>query len=204
MEDSRQQPKHGMGSALRIRRKELGLTLLQVAGRAGLSVGFISQLERGLTAPSLASLTAIARVLDAPVSAFLEQPDRPEGLTRPSSRLPSASGATLHERLSSSFPGSELHALLVHYPEGTSGQATRHDGEELIVVLRGTLSVALDERVDTLAEGDSLHFNARRLHRIWNDHTETASFLWCSTMDVFGDTPEGPDNRRNPRGTAAR
>ena len=201
MEDSRQMPRMEMGRALRLRRKELGLSLLQVAEGAGLSVGFISQLERGLTAPSLSSLTAIARVLDAPVGAFLDQPERPEGLSRPANRLASNDGGTLHERLTTNFPGSELHAMVVHYPAGMAGVTARHDGEELIVMLHGTLSLALDDHEELLAEGDSVHYSARRLHRIWNGGTQTATFLWCSTMDVFGDTPLDPGNRRNAVGT---
>jgi len=59
---------------LRSRRKELNLTMQQVAERAGLSVGFISQIERGITTPSLSSLVAVSRVLGLHVSNFLAQP----------------------------------------------------------------------------------------------------------------------------------
>ncbi len=65
-----------LGKRLRARRRELSLTLKEVADGAGLSVGFISQVERGLTVPSLSSLASIAGVLDSHVTTFLAQPRR--------------------------------------------------------------------------------------------------------------------------------
>jgi len=69
-----------LGQRLRARRRELSLTLKEVADAAGLSVGFISQVERGLTVPSLSSLASIAGVLGSHVTTFLAQP---EGKTHP-------------------------------------------------------------------------------------------------------------------------
>ena len=53
-----------LGTRLRDRRQSLGLTLKEVADQAGLSVGFISQIERGITIPSLTSLINVCRVLE--------------------------------------------------------------------------------------------------------------------------------------------
>ena len=66
-----------LGCRLRDRRKALGLTLAQVADAAGLTAGFISQIERDLATPSLTSLTNVARVLDLDPAAFLMQPPDP-------------------------------------------------------------------------------------------------------------------------------
>jgi len=75
-----------LGEALRTRRKELGLTMQIVADSAGLSVGFISQVERGITAPSLASLVSLAEVLKTDISSFLQQPPKAGQTTHKSSR----------------------------------------------------------------------------------------------------------------------
>jgi transcriptional regulator with XRE-family HTH domain len=53
-----------LGSAIRARRHQRGMTLVEVAASAGLSHPFLSQLERGLARPSMRSLTAIAATLD--------------------------------------------------------------------------------------------------------------------------------------------
>lgn len=82
------------------------MTMQQVADRIGLSVGFISQLERDLTGPSLTTLASLARVLEQPVSAFLSQPDIPQNLTRRDGRVPYSTGhrTMSYERLSTTFP----------------------------------------------------------------------------------------------------
>ena len=59
-------PAASLGEALRARRKGLGLTMQAVADGAGLSVGFISRVERNLTAPSLGSFASIAEVWARP------------------------------------------------------------------------------------------------------------------------------------------
>ena len=79
-------PAQELGQTLRSRRKELNLTMQVVADEAGLSVGFISQVERGLTSPSLASLVGLAEVLEMPIGEFLKQPAIDGNTTRGSGR----------------------------------------------------------------------------------------------------------------------
>ena len=71
-----------LGEKLRLRRKELKLSMKEVAISCGLSIGFISQVERGITSPSLTSLTSIANFLKSDVSNFLSQPKSKSSITR--------------------------------------------------------------------------------------------------------------------------
>ena len=66
-----------LGRALRQRRKAIGKTMKEVAQEAGLSEGFISQIERGLSTPSLISLYNVANTLGISVEAFLPQGPQP-------------------------------------------------------------------------------------------------------------------------------
>ena len=89
-----------LGTKIRERRRELGLTMQFVADQAGLSIGFISQVETGHSSPSLSSLAAISKVLQMPVAHFLEQP--PEGdqpVTRRATRQSFQTGAELRKTL---------------------------------------------------------------------------------------------------------
>ena len=61
-----------LGSKLRGVRRSKGKTIQQVALSAGLSVGFVSQVERGIAVPSIASLKKLALALEQPVGNFLE------------------------------------------------------------------------------------------------------------------------------------
>ena len=67
-----------LGSKLRQRRKEQGLTLETVAKQAGVTTGFISQVERNITSPSLASLMALADALGSHIADFFDPPPKPE------------------------------------------------------------------------------------------------------------------------------
>lgn len=178
-----------IGERLRDRRKELGLTLKEVADNAGLSVGFISQVERGLTAPSLSSLAGISKVLGFHMSHFLTVPSGDKELTRRNSRPIYAveSGAMSYERLSAVFPGSTLNSVLIHEPPGHRSEPIRHEGEELFFVLNGSLTVEVDGKRTILHSGDSIHFASTRRHSTWNHTTEPVTLLHVCTMDVFGD-----------------
>ena len=180
-----------LGRALRDRRKQLSLTMQQVADGAGLSVGFISQVERGIAAPSLASLVAISEVLGMQVGAFLQQPDGTRRTTRQTNRTAySVPGARAsYERVSSKFDGSLLHSVIVNEPPGHRTEPISHRGEELFFVLKGEITVEIEGEREILRAGDSIHFDSRRTHATWNHGTDVVSLLWCGTMDVFGDAP---------------
>lgn len=197
-------PLSPIGESLRNRRKELDLSMQVVADRAGLSVGFISQVERGLSAPSLASLNTIASVLGLPISSFLDQPAPSRGQTQRQSRqaYKVGDGALSYERLSTKFNHSQLHSVIVHEPPGHRYEPISHPGEELFFILSGTVTVEVDDEVHVLAEGDSIHFDSYRTHSSWNNGPETASFLWCGTMDMFGDKPgtQNPFHNGNSNG----
>lgn len=179
-----------LGSLLRARRKELGLTMQAIADAAGLSTGFISQIERGLTVPSLASLAGISKILETPMSAFLSQPDAGD-MSRQASRVSySVPGADVsYERISTVFPGSQLHSVIAHEPPGHRSEPISHKGEEMFFILAGEITVEIEGERTVMSAGDTIHFDSSRVHSTWNHGTETASILWCGTMDVFGEAP---------------
>jgi len=185
------EPSVDLGQAFRRRRTELGLTMQAVADSAGLSVGFISQVERGLAVPSLSSLVAIAEALDRPVSEFLDRP-LSSATTRNRKRQPfSVPGARRsYERLSTTFPGSRLHSVIAHEPPGMRVEPISHRGEEFFFVLEGEITVELEGRQVVLRTGDTIHFDSRRVHSTWNHSDRSAVLLWCGTMNVFEDAPK--------------
>ena len=180
-----------LGGSLRARRKFLGLTMQFVADQAGLSVGFISQVERGLTSPSLGSLASLAEVLKTEITSFLQQPPSMGQTTHKTSRTPySVLGADVsYERLSTSFKGSKLHSVIVHEPPGHRTEPISHRGEEMFYLIEGEITVEIEGEIEILSKGDSIHFDSRRVHSTWNHTSHSASLLWCGTMDVFGDAP---------------
>jgi len=177
-----------LGTRLRDRRQSLGLTLKEVADAAGLSVGFISQIERGITTPSLVSLISVCRVLKAEVGEFLAQP-RGDEVTRHRNRPTYALGGNgiTYERLSASFPGNVLRSVIIHEPPGFRSEPMSHEGEEMFFILEGALTIEIDGDRTILETGDSMHFPSLRTHATWNHTTQTTTLLHTCTMDVFGD-----------------
>ena len=181
------------GERLRARRKALGLTLQQVADAAGFSVGFISQIERGITAPSLTSLVSVCRVLKVDVGHFLTPQKSDTPVTRKSERALFAldgksDGRILYERASASFAGNVLRSTIMHFPPGhRSSEAMVHEGEEIFYVVSGALTIEIDGESMMLQAGDTAHFPSTRVHVTWNHTTEPTVVFHTCTIDVFGD-----------------
>lgn len=186
-----------LGGLLRKRRKELGLTLEAVALKSGVTTGFVSQVERNITSPSLASLTAMTEALDAHISDFFAPPPKPGETSRAEMRemYSSPGGGFEFERLSTSFPGSTLNGLMVHHPPGFEIPEMVHEGEEFYYVLKGALTLIVDGKRTVLGVGDSFHFDSRRRHSAVNETEDTVTVLVVSTMEIFGeDREERPQN----------
>ncbi len=179
-----------MGEQMRKRRKALKLTMQTVAERAGLTAGFISQVERGLATPSLSSLNGIARVLDLDPFSFMALPADPGVASRQGARpLYGVDPAQLaYERLSSSFPGNVLRAVIIHEAPGHRNAPISHEGEELFFILSGALTVVRVGARRVLGPGDSLHVPWRRVLSCWYLTAEVATMLHVCTMDVFDDS----------------
>ena len=182
-------PENTLGERLRLRRKELKLSMKEVAVSSGLSIGFISQVERGLTSPSLTSLTAIANFLRSDVTNFLSQPKSKSSITRNEERdvYTINKNGLQYERLSDSFPGHTLNSVIIHEMPGHKTESISHEGEEFFFILEGAITIYIDGVVNILEAGDSLHFDSSRSHSAWNHTNKVTSVLHVCTMNVFGD-----------------
>ncbi|MCO1656191.1 helix-turn-helix domain-containing protein [Pseudonocardia humida] len=157
-----------LGAVIRRRRKAMGLTLVQLAGRAELSHPFLSQLERGLVRPSMSSLHRIAQALGTSQPALMSQTLDP-GDTRVG-LVPAGEGMPVDN------PGGSARSLVAGtrglYPmlfEGAPqefGPAYAHDGDEFIHVLSGTIEVEIvGEGLHTVRTGDTLYYPGTLAHR---------------------------------------
>lgn len=166
-----------LGAQLRRRRKELGLIMQDVADAAGLSVGFISQVERDIALPSLASLAAIARVLQVTPASLLPHPpveaDRPAAVLAPSlADMPAGT-------LTRPFPGSRLSAELRIDTPGSPRRSRRLEAESLMLVLIGALSVEIDGTLRVLNPGQWLHLPPGCHLVDWNHTGTPTTVLHC-------------------------
>ncbi|WP_319520636.1 XRE family transcriptional regulator [uncultured Martelella sp.] len=191
-----------LGEKLRQRRKAMKLTLQQVADEAGFTAGFISQIERGITVPSLTSLVSVCRVLDADIGSFLSQPKNATPITRHSDRrIYGLSGddknAVRYERLSASFPGNVLRSTIIHEPPGYRSEPMAHEGEEIFYIISGALTIEIEGTHTILEAGDTAHFPSTMTHTTWNHTTGNTVIFHTCTMDVFGDGDDPDASDRN-------
>lgn len=180
----------GLGARLRARRKAIGKTMQQVADEASLTIGFISQIERGISTPSLSSLYNVAKALDASVDMFLSQPERGHSLvTRAGQRsmLEASNTARFYEFLPRGFADAKLNACLSHVPPGHESEMMSHEGEEFIYLVCGTMHYEIGGEHHELGAGDTLHFDSRKPHRGTNIGAEIAIELWVGTMRLFSE-----------------
>lgn len=180
-----------LGARLRARRKAIGKTMQQVADDANLSVGFISQIERGLSSPSLASLYTVARALDASVDMFVsEPPERRHSVVTRSGQRPIfevGKKARFYEFLERGFPDAKLNACLSHVPPGYRSEIMSHEGEEFVYLVSGAMLYEVDGAEYHLGPGDTLHFDSHRPHRGTNTGEEMAIELWVGTIRLFSE-----------------
>jgi transcriptional regulator with XRE-family HTH domain len=186
------QPK--VGALIRARRRRLHMTLQALCDAAGISVGYLSQVERDHATPSLGTLAQIARSLDVGVDYFIATPSMEDGLTRSAERDRfSVDGSSIiYERLAADFTGNVLSSFILNVPPGYRSETVSHEGEEILYVLEGAITQRLDGQEMVLKAGDSLHFRGNSPHSWSNDTSEIARLLWTGTLPMFRSRAERP------------
>ncbi len=155
--------------ALRLRKK-LGLT--ELGRHTGLSPAMLSKIERGLLFPTLPTLLRIALVFGVGLDHFFSKEAGPRvAVIRKRDRLkmPDRPGADppayLFESLDFPITGRKIEAFYAEFPrDGVPSEVHRHEGAELIYVLRGRLTVRVNDEETVLFPGDAMYFDSGAPH----------------------------------------
>ena len=176
-----------LGKKIRKRRRAIDMTLQQVSEKVGLSVGFLSQIERGMSTPSLSSLCNIAEALGTNIDTFVPAPRQTGAVSRQGERETFNLGdiGRSYELLGREFPGAQLHPSLVRRPAGHMSEIMRNEGEDFVYVLEGTMLLEVDGERHILNKGDSMHFQSHLPHRSATLGNETTLELWVRTLPFF-------------------
>jgi transcriptional regulator with XRE-family HTH domain len=185
-----------VGRRIRALRRTSELSLETVAARTSLSIGFLSQIERGLSSPSLRVLATLADVLGVGIAALFGTKQSEDGaaggvVTRELQRAELKLWRTGISKQLLSPAGAEnrLNLFLVHMePGGSTGdELYTHDGEEAGLVLEGEMTLTVDAETWSLKTGDSFRFASRRPHRFSNPADDTkAVVLWVNCVTGAG------------------
>ena len=160
------------GSMIRRLRKSQNLTLAELAEQVGLSLSFLSQVERGLINPSINSLRRIALALGTPLSHFFEEPESTDGpvVRREQRRILINRDSRLVYQLLSSNHDHRIEFLMSRLEIGaTSAESPMaHKGEEAALVLQGECLIEIGKDRYDLKEGDSIYITESKPHRFTN------------------------------------
>ncbi len=160
------------GSIIRRIRKSQDLTLANLAQKTGLSLSFLSQVERGITNPSINSLRRIAIALETPLSHFFDESESRDGpvVRRNERRVLVNRDSRLIYQLLSSDHDHRIEFLLSRLEVGATSAEfpMAHKGDEAGLVLQGECRIELGENKYDLKEGDSIYITENTPHRFSN------------------------------------
>lgn len=182
-------PKDGTSSAIGARLRQLRtqrrLPLARVAKAVGISVGFLSAIERSHMSASLTTLRKLAQFYQSNILEFFNPGESHSPLVKPKARkvLNVAPGIWM-ELLAVGHPVMEAHMFRVAPGAGVEESYT-HAGEEFLYVLRGEFAITLEEEEYRLKSGDSFYFESTTPHRWSNPGKSEAHVLWINTPPTF-------------------
>lgn len=170
-----------VGAKLREQRHRLDLTLQQVADRAGITKGFLSEVERDRASPSVATLLRLRDALSLSVSTLFRS-SLPRVVRRAERQSIPYGGIGMSCSLLSARNAHRMIAVHGDFkPDGRSGAEphTLDSDEEVILILSGSLEVTIDGETHLLRAGDSITFDPRVPHSYRNPSKRRSTQTLC-------------------------
>jgi transcriptional regulator with XRE-family HTH domain len=174
-----------IGRQLRRLRLQLGVSLAHVAESVGISVGFLSALERSQMSASVGTLRKLARFYKTNILDFFD-PAEASGrqVSADERKILEAGPGVRMELLAWGDTVMEPHLFRIA-PKAGSGESYSHEGEEFLYVLRGELQISVEEKQYRLKAGDSFYFESSSPHHWLNPGHSESLILWVNTPPTF-------------------
>ena len=178
-----------IGSKSKRLRVRLGLTQEELAARTELTKGFISQLERDITSPSIATLMDILEALGTNVSEFFSDREDDGVMTYAADdmfiKADEEAGVSIRW-LVTNAQRNALEPILVTLAPGASTEPDDpHEGEEFGYVLSGVITLVSGEQKRKVRRGDAFYFRPTGVHYLINTGKSEGKVLWVSTPPSF-------------------
>ena len=177
-----------IGGKIRRRRIKLSLTQEELAARTELSKGFISQLERNLTSPSIATLADILEALGTNLADFFSEQAEEKvvfGADDVFVKEDDEAGHAIHWLIPNAQKNSLEPILVTLVPGGHTWEDDPHEGEEFGYVLDGSVILECDGERSVVCRGETFYLHGRTFHYLKNERKTTARILWVCTPPLF-------------------
>ena len=177
-----------IGNKIKDLRIQKGLTQEELADRAELSKGFISQLERDLTSPSIATLIDLLQVLGTTPKEFFDDAVENQIVFHKQDyfeKIDSSLGNTIEWIIPNAQKNMMEPIRVTLEPGGSTYPDVAHEGEEFGYVLNGTIRINIGNKSYTAKQGESFYLTPNSSHFIECAGKSKAVFLWVSTPPSF-------------------
>lgn len=175
-----------IGSKIRNLRSQKGLTQEELADRCELSKGFISQLERDLTSPSIATLVDILQCLGTDLKEFFNDSEDKQIAFKESDYFEKVDESLLN-KIEWIIPNAQKNMmepiLLTLQAGGSTYPDNPHEGEEFGYILQGSITIHIGTATHRAKKGESFYFVPAKKHYITSK--TGAVLLWVSTPPSF-------------------
>jgi transcriptional regulator with XRE-family HTH domain len=177
-----------IGSKIKELRIQKSLTQEELADRAELSKGFISQLERNLTSPSIATLMDILQCLGTNLEEFFSGTSSEQVVFKKADYFEKYD-TELKNTVKWIIPNAQKNImepiLLTLDPGGSTYPDNPHEGEEFGYIISGSIQLIIGSRSYKVRKGESFYFTANKKHYITASERTGATLLWVSTPPSF-------------------
>jgi quercetin dioxygenase-like cupin family protein/DNA-binding transcriptional regulator YiaG len=166
-----------VGKKIKKARTSKKFSLDQVANETGFSTEYLKEVESGKAIPPVGALLQIARALEIDSGSLFKEPE-----SKMKSRIKAHTKRTDNYAYTTLTPGAENKHLkafrvLIEAQQDHKSVDYHHEGEEFVYVLAGKIEVAVGEHINSLEQGDSLHFNSGIRHKLRSVSDETAELV---------------------------
>lgn len=175
-----------IGNKLRELRKRKGLTLEELALRCELTKGFLSQVERNLTSPSIQTLDDILEALGVDLKTFFNDETDNRIIFKRDDYYQNKQDDKIVSFIVPNAQKNIMEPILLELEEkGTSDICTPFDGEEFIYVLSGSVELFYNNQKYKIREGETAYFSSKHEHFIKNNGKDIAKLIWIISPPNF-------------------
>lgn len=175
-----------IGNKIKQLRTRQGLTLEELASRSELTKGFLSQLERDLTSPSIDSLSDILEALGTNLSEFFQEDKNDQFVFRSDDFFVDERENCTVNWIVPNTQKNQMEPILLELPAGgKSFEVEPHNGEEFGYVLDGSVILECDGERSVVCRGETFYLHGRTFHYLKNERKTTARILWVCTPPLF-------------------
>ena len=178
-----------IGEKIRRLRMELQLTQEELASRSELTKGYISQVERDLSSPSISTLSDLLEALGTTLAEFFSDVNANQKVVFTEGDVFVKEEPDYSMEINWIIPNAqknEMEPIIINLkPGGMSYDDEPHQGEEFGYVLEGEIELVLGGKRHKAMKGESFYYKADIEHMLKNNSDEMASILWIATPPTF-------------------